>query len=67
MAVESPWDFWSDNPFEGMMEVEFIDGQTRTIDVKRAVIDTQARPIYLEDVEGRLYIVQAIISVRKKT
>jgi len=49
----------------GMHEVEFRDGGIRRIRVKQHVIDGNGHPIYIEDVTGRLFNYQNIVSIRK--
>lgn len=62
-----PWDFWDKDPMKGRLKVGFTTGDEVVIDVKRGVVNAQAHPLYLEDVNDRLWNWQNIVWVEKVT
>ncbi len=49
----------------GYYEVEFTNGETRDIKVKRNVVDSRGAILHLEGVDGTLYNWTNIFSIRK--
>ncbi len=51
--------------FEGTYAVEFTNGQAKDIYVKRNIVNGNAYPLYLVDVDNKFYNWANIISIKK--
>lgn len=50
----------------GVFEVIFIDGETRTLDIRKVIHSSAGEPIYLQVEDGTVYMWSRMIAVKLK-